>query len=213
MRGSFAPDANGGSRKMLSRDQAFIQSQQVDRVGPLTVGAAHSLNNLLAIIAGDRETLKQRTGNKNPMRRQMQAAPHAVHRGAGLAQCSVRVAPGQRLDPVKADVNEVALDVADLLQLSVVDRIHVVPCLCDEHWPAMSTRTGKAALGRKGSQLTGQSAGRSLPGIRYYPARADPRCPLHPGSAQPTRWVLLRRLSGRRTSVHSPSANRPHLQE
>jgi hypothetical protein len=42
---------------MLSRDQAFIQSQQVDRVGPLTVGVAHDLNNLLAIIAGNLETL------------------------------------------------------------------------------------------------------------------------------------------------------------
>ena len=48
---------------MLSRDQAFIQSQQVDRVGPLTVGVAHDLNNLLAIIAGNLETLAQRIGN------------------------------------------------------------------------------------------------------------------------------------------------------
>jgi len=102
-----------GSRKMLSRDQAFIQSQQVDRVGPLTVGVAHDLNNLLAIIAGNLETLEQRIGNKNPMRRQVQVAPHAVH----------------------------------------------------------------------------------------------------PGSTQPTRRILLRRLPGRGTTVHSPSANRPHLQE
>ena len=98
---------------MLSRDQAFIQSQQVDRVGPLTVGVAHDLNNLLAIIAGNLETLEQRIGNTNPMRRQVQATPHAVH----------------------------------------------------------------------------------------------------PGSTQPTRRILLRRLPGRRTSVHSPSASWPHLQE
>ena len=125
---------------MLSRDQAFIQSQQVDRVGPLTVGVAHDLNNLLAINTGNLKTLEQRIGNKNPMRRQ-------VHRGAQLGQCS--------------------------------------------------------NTGRKGSQ----------PDIRYYPARADLGRPLHPGSAQPPRWVLLRRLPGRRTSVHSPSASRPHLQE
>jgi hypothetical protein len=98
---------------MLSRDQAFIQSQQVDRVGPLTVGVAHDLNKLLAIIAGNFETLAQRIGNKNPMRRQMRAAPHAVHSG----------------------------------------------------------------------------------------------------SAQPTRWIQLRRLLRRRTSAHSPSASRPQLQE
>ena len=142
---------------MLSRDRAFIQSQQVDRVGPLTVGVAHDLNNLLAIVAGNLETLALRIGNKNPMQRQVQAAPLAVHRGTRLALC-------------------------------------------------LNT-------GRKGSQLTGQSAGRSPPDVRYYPTRADLGCPLHPGSAQPTRWVLLRRLLGRRTSVHSPSANRPHLQE
>ena len=144
-----------GSRKMLSRDRAFIQSQQVDRVGPLTVGVAHDLNNLLALIAGNLETL-ERIGNKNPMRRQVQAAPHAVHRGARLALCS--------------------------------------------------------NTGRKGSQLTGQSAGRSPPDIRCYPTRGS-GIPLHPGSIQPTRWVGLRRLPGRRTSVHSPSASWPHLQE
>jgi hypothetical protein len=94
---------------MLPRDQAFIQSQQVDRVGPPTVGVAHDLNNVLAIIAGNLETLEPRIG-----------------------------------------------DTA---------------------------------------------------------ARADLGCPLHPGSTQPTRLVLLRRLLGRRTSVHSPLANRPHLQE
>ena len=145
-----------GSRKMLSRDQAFIQSQQVDRVGPLTVGVAHDLNNLLAIIAGNLETLAQRIGNKNPMQCQVQAAPLAVHRGARLALCS--------------------------------------------------------NTGRKGSQLTGQSAGRSPPDIRCYPTRGS-GIPLHPGSIQPTRWVGLRRLPGRRTSVHSPSASWPHLQE
>ena len=124
-----------GSRKMLSRDRAFIQSQQVDRVGPLTVGVAHDLNNLLAIIAGNLETLAQRIGNKNPMECQVQR----------LALCS--------------------------------------------------------NTGRKGSQLTGQSAGRSPPDIRCYPTRGS-GIPLHPGSIQPTRWVGLRRLPGRRTSVH-----------
>jgi hypothetical protein len=142
---------------MLSRDQAFIQSEQVDRVGPRTVGVAHDLNNLLAIFGGNLETLAQRIGNKNPMRRQVQASPLAVHRGARLALCS--------------------------------------------------------NTGRKGFQLAGQSTGRSPPGIHYYPARADVRCPLHPGSTQPTGWVPMRRLPGRRTGVDSPSANRPHLQE
>jgi hypothetical protein len=97
---------------MLSRDQAFIQSQQVDSVGPLTVGVAHDLNNLLAIMAGNLETLAQRIGNKNPMRHRVQAAPLAVHRGTRLALCS--------------------------------------------------------NTGRKGSELTEQSAGRSPPDIRYY---------------------------------------------
>ena len=194
---------------MLSRDQAFIQSQQVDRVGPLIAGVAHDLKNVLAIIAGNLETLAQRIGNKNPMRRHVKA----VHRGARLAQCSIDVAPGQQFDPLKAGINEVALTPRTYYSSTWWIRSTWCRAYATSHGRPMSTRTGKAALGRKGSQLTGQSAGRSPPGIRHYPARADLRCPLHPGSAQPTRWVLLRRLLGRRTSVHSPSANRPHLQE
>jgi hypothetical protein len=197
---------------LLSRDQAFIQSQQVDRVGPLTVVVAHDLNNLLALIAGNLETL-ERIGNKNPMRRQVQAAPHAVHRGARLAQCSVHLAPGQQFDPVKADVNEVALTSRTYYRPAGWIRFMWCRAYATSYGRPMSTRTGKAAPGRKGSQLTGRSAGWSPPGIRYYPVRANLRRPLHPGSAQPTRWVLLRRLLGRRTSVHPPSASRPHLQE
>jgi hypothetical protein len=50
---------------MLWCDQAFSQSQQVDRVGTLTVGVARYLKNLPTISAGNLETLEQRIGNKN----------------------------------------------------------------------------------------------------------------------------------------------------
>lgn len=102
---------------------------------PLAEGVAHDFKNLLAIVAGNLEVLEQRIGKKSSLRRLVQAASHAVHRGALLAECLMDATPGQRLNPVKMDANDVAIDVADLLTLSVGHTIHVATCLCDELWP------------------------------------------------------------------------------
>jgi signal transduction histidine kinase len=102
----------------------------------LAEGVAHDFKNLLAIVAGNLEVLEQRIGKKSALRRLVQAASHAVHRGALLAECLMDAMPEQRLNPAKTDANDVALDVADLLKLSVGHTIHVATCLCDELWPA-----------------------------------------------------------------------------
>ena len=76
------------------------------------------------------------SAKKAALRRLVQAVSHAVHRGARRAQCLIDVAPEQQFDPVKTDANELSVDVAHLLKLSVVDTIHVVTHLYDELWPA-----------------------------------------------------------------------------
>lgn len=103
---------------------------------PFAEGVAHDFKNLLAVVAGNLEVLEQRIGKKSALRRLVQAASHAVHRGALLAECLMDATPEQRLNPVETNVNDVALDVADLLKLSVGHTIHVATRLCDELWPA-----------------------------------------------------------------------------
>lgn len=136
---SFAPDAKWGVLMpsiLRSRHQALLQAQQDERAGALSEGVAHDFRNLLAVVAANLEILEQQIGNNAAPRRMLRAASHAVHRGARLAQCLVDIGLGQHFDPVKTDANEPAVDVADLLRLTVGDRIDVVTRLCDELWPA-----------------------------------------------------------------------------
>lgn len=121
---------------LRSRHQALLQAQQDERAGALSEGVAHDFRNLLAVVAANLEILEQQIDNSAAPRRMLRAASHAVHRGARLAQCLMDIGLGQHFDPVKTDANEPALDVADLLRLTVGDRIDVVTRLCDELWPA-----------------------------------------------------------------------------
>jgi len=71
MGAGFTLDPDGARVKCCRAIGSSFWPQQVDRVGWLSVGVAHKLNNLLVIIAGNLETLEQRIGNK------LSAAPRA----------------------------------------------------------------------------------------------------------------------------------------
>jgi len=129
------------SRKRYARPMVSADTKRSELLGgplddgrrPLAEGVAHDFKNLLAIVAGNLEVLEQRIGKKSALRRVVQAASHAVHRGALLAECLMDATPEQRLNPVKTNANDVALDVAGLLKLSVGRTIRVAT------WPVRRT--------------------------------------------------------------------------
>ena len=118
------------------REEALAEVQHLEKVGRITGGIAHDFKNLLAVIGGNLELLEMQVAGTPGSRRLVQAASGAVDRGVRLAQSLVAVARQERLSPEKTDLNEVALEMADLMKRSAGDAIAIKTRLRDELWPA-----------------------------------------------------------------------------
>ncbi len=118
------------------REQTLVEAQHLEKIGQITGGIAHDFKNLLSIIGGNLELLDQRVAADSTLRRIVQAASHAVDRGARLAQCLVGIARQQQLDPARTDLNELAGEMAELLSRSIGAGITVETRLHDGLWPA-----------------------------------------------------------------------------
>lgn len=122
--------------RLEHREQALFEVQHLEKIGRIAGGIAHDFKNLLAIIGGNLELMDQSIGDNIALRRKVQAASSAVDRGIRLAQCLVGVARQQQLDPEKADLNEVAAEMAELLKRNVGGTIRVETRLQEGLWPA-----------------------------------------------------------------------------
>jgi len=118
------------------REQVLAEVQHLEKIGRVTGGIAHDFKNLLAVIGGNLELLELRVAGTPGLRRLVQAASGAVDRGVRLAQSLVAVARQQRLSPEKTELNEVALEMADLMKRSAGEAIAIKTRLRDELWPA-----------------------------------------------------------------------------
>jgi PAS domain S-box-containing protein len=120
-------------RKML--EEQLRQSQKMEAIGQLTGGLSHDFNNLLAIIIGNLDLLRERVSGDPDATEAVEEALGASLRGADLNRRLLAFARRQPLQPKIVDLNELVAGLTKLLERTLGEHISITLSLADGLWP------------------------------------------------------------------------------
>ena len=106
-------------------DEQLRQAQKMEAVGQLTGGIAHDFNNLLMVIGGSLDMLGRRLAPDPRTDRLLEAARHAVNRGAKLNQQLLAFSRRQDLHAEVLNVNDLIPSFGHLLERAVGETVTV----------------------------------------------------------------------------------------
>lgn len=99
--------ANERDREHLQ--QQFAAAQRLEAIGKLTGGVAHDFTNVLAVILGNQELLKDKL-TEEPLISLVDSSIAAVQRGADLTKSMLSFARQAQLEPEIIDLNRLVTD-------------------------------------------------------------------------------------------------------
>ncbi|MGD9538763.1 MAG: ATP-binding protein [Alphaproteobacteria bacterium] len=138
-------DALGGGAVLVYRDitearEAGRRRERVERieaVGQLAGGVAHDFNNVLTVVAGSIELLKDGLADHPKQMNLATMIERAAGRGANLTRQLLAFARRQPLQPEEIDVNALVNDAVNLLGPMLDERIEIETKLDAAAWRAL----------------------------------------------------------------------------
>jgi signal transduction histidine kinase/FixJ family two-component response regulator len=121
-------------------EQQQTQSLKMEAIGQLTGGLAHELNNLLAIVIGNLDMLREQRAHDPQSRELASDALGAALRGAELIRRMLAFARRQSLAPEQCDINELIDVTAGLLRRTLGEDIVIDLQMAADLWPALIDR-------------------------------------------------------------------------
>ncbi|WP_323768023.1 ATP-binding protein [Antarctobacter sp.] len=121
--------------KAQNQEDLAHRSQRLEAIGQLTGGVAHDFNNILAVIMGNLELLRDETDNPD-QRSMIDAGLEASHRGAELTRSMLAFARRARLTPEPLDLNVVALHAKNWMRRALPESVQIETSLLAGLWPA-----------------------------------------------------------------------------
>jgi len=118
-------------------ERLLRDSQKMDAIGQLTGGVAHDFNNILTVITGTIDILRQGVADRPTLANIARMIDEAATRGADLTRQLLAFARKQPLQPQVTDVNALVVDTAKLLRPTLGQQIEIESMLEDSVWPAM----------------------------------------------------------------------------
>jgi len=110
----------------LQTAQAALQhSQKLEAIGKLTGGVAHDFNNILQVIGGNLQLLRDAAAHDQQALRQFDTALGAVERGAKLASQLLAFARRQPLQPVVVNPARIVQQMDELLRRALGETVAV----------------------------------------------------------------------------------------
>jgi PAS domain S-box-containing protein len=119
-------------------EERLRQSQKMDAIGQLTGGVAHDFNNVLTVITGTIEIIREGLADKPELAAIAQLIDDAASRGAEITSQLLTFARRQPLEPREIDVNALVVETAKLLRPILGEHVEIVTRLADDAWPAMA---------------------------------------------------------------------------
>ncbi|EIG62936.1 ATP-binding protein [Bradyrhizobium sp. WSM1253] len=119
-------------------EERLRQSQKMDAIGQLTGGVAHDFNNVLTVITGTIEIIREGLADKPDLAAIAQLIDDAAARGAEITSQLLTFARRQPLEPREIDVNGLVLETAKLLKPILGGNVEIVTRLADDAWAAMA---------------------------------------------------------------------------
>ncbi|MGC2203852.1 MAG: PAS domain S-box protein [Stellaceae bacterium] len=114
------------------------QAQKMEAIGNLTGGMAHDFNNMLGVIIGNIDLLRDLRGDDRDVDDLTREALDAAFRGADLTRRLLAFARQQPLRPQRVDVNELVPGITRLLSRTLGEDIEVLLDLSPEIWPIVA---------------------------------------------------------------------------
>ncbi|SFO71886.1 PAS domain S-box-containing protein [Bradyrhizobium sp. Ghvi] len=119
-------------------EERLRQSQKMDAIGQLTGGVAHDFNNVLTVITGTIEIIREGLADKPDLAAIAQLIDDAASRGAEITSQLLTFARRQPLEPREVDVNGLVVETARLLRPTLGEHVEIVTRLADDAWLAMA---------------------------------------------------------------------------
>ena len=127
-------------RALEQAKEQLYQAQKMETVGQLTGGVAHDFNNLLTAVSGSHALLRQMVSDTR-VHRLLDTAERAVARGAKLTQQLLAFSRQHRLQPEKANANELITSFEALLHHATGENIEVQLDLDPRLWVSSIDQT------------------------------------------------------------------------
>jgi PAS domain S-box-containing protein len=145
-RPTFAPDGRfvgyrGTGTDLTEQHETedrLRQSQKMDAIGQLTGGVAHDFNNVLTVITGTIEILREGVADRPQLAAIAQLIDEAAARGAEITSQLLTFARRQPLHPREVDINSLVADTCKLLKPMLGEHIEIDSVLAEDAWSALA---------------------------------------------------------------------------
>jgi len=111
------------------------RSQKMDALGKLTGGIAHDYNNMLGVVLGYADLLKDKLVSQPGLQDYVDQISHAGERGAKLTKKLLDFSRNKSTDVKRLNINEILLDEQHLLEKTLTARIKLELNLSNDLWP------------------------------------------------------------------------------
>jgi two-component system CheB/CheR fusion protein len=133
-------DLSAQHREQVERtklEAQLHQAQKMEAIGNLTGGMAHDFNNMLGVIIGNIDLLRDLKADDPEIDELTREALDAAFRGADLTRGLLAFARQQPLRPQHVEVNELVSGITRLLRRTIGEDIEISLDLAAELWPVV----------------------------------------------------------------------------
>ena len=133
-------DVTTQKRDQLERtklETQLRQAQKMEAIGNLTGGMAHDFNNMLGVIIGNVDLLRDLKKDDPEVDELASDALEAAFRGADLTRRLLAFARQQPLRPQRVEVNELVTGITRLLSRTLGEDVEIALQLAPELWPVV----------------------------------------------------------------------------
>jgi signal transduction histidine kinase len=113
-------------------ERKLQQAQKLEAIGKLTGGVAHDFNNMLTVITGTMELLREELEDRPSALETVTLIDQAAERCTELIQHLLAFARKQPLRPRDVDINSIVLDISKLLRPTLGEQIEIDSALEQE---------------------------------------------------------------------------------
>lgn len=133
--GIFVDVTNEVAAQEEALEQAELahRAQKHESIGQLTGGVAHDFNNILAVILGNLEVLRDEIDDE-AQRKMIDAGIEASQRGAGLTRSLLSFARRARLEPEIVDLNRIVRESQNWMSRALPESVEVETSLLAGLW-------------------------------------------------------------------------------
>jgi len=120
---------------LKQQEQQLRNSQKMETLGQLTGGIAHDYNNMLGVILGYSELLKEMLKDQPKLEKYVDQIHHAGERGTKLTKKLLSFSRNHSTESRKININKLLEEQQDMLQKTLTVRIKLLFDLANEIWP------------------------------------------------------------------------------